>query len=79
MSSYKPFIVLIFDQSISVEIYWFIIFDILLCDIFSCRMFGRLEKGTFTRDSRKISATTDLQWVFDTLNWIFSKANEQSD
>jgi len=41
-------------------------------------MFGQLESGqSFTRDTRKISATTDLQWVFDTLNWMFSKANEQ--
>jgi len=41
-------------------------------------MFGQLESGQFfTRDTRKISATTDLQWVFDTLNWMFSKANEQ--
>lgn len=41
-------------------------------------MFGQLENGQFfTRDSRKISATTDLQWVFDILNWMFSQANEQ--
>ena len=41
-------------------------------------MFGQLESGkSFTKDTRKISATTDLQWVFDTLNWMFSKANEQ--
>jgi hypothetical protein len=37
-----------------------------------------LESGKFfTKDTRKISATTDLQWVFDILNWMFSKANEQ--
>jgi len=41
-------------------------------------MFGQLESGqSFTRDTRKISATTDLQWVFDTLNWLFKKASEQ--
>ena len=41
-------------------------------------MFGQLESGQFfTRDTIKISATTDLQWVFDILNWMFSKANEQ--
>ncbi len=41
-------------------------------------MFGQLESGQFfTRDTRKISATTDLQWVFDTLNWLFKKASEQ--
>ncbi|RKZ46373.1 MAG: hypothetical protein DRR16_15595 [Candidatus Parabeggiatoa sp. nov. 3] len=41
-------------------------------------MFGQLESGQFfTRDTRKISATTDLQWVFETLNWMFSKANKQ--
>jgi len=41
-------------------------------------MFGQLENGRiFTKDVRKISATTDLQWVFDTLNWMFNQANEQ--
>ncbi|EDN68596.1 conserved hypothetical protein [Beggiatoa sp. PS] len=41
-------------------------------------MFGQLKNGHFfTKDTRKISATTDLQWVFDSLNWMFSKANEQ--
>ena len=41
-------------------------------------MFGQLENSQFfTKDTRKISATTDLQWVFEILNWMFSKANEQ--
>jgi len=41
-------------------------------------MFGQLENGKyFTKDVIKISATTDLQWIFDTLNWMFSKADEQ--
>jgi len=41
-------------------------------------MFGQMESGrSFTKDPRKISATTDLQWVFDALNWMFDKANEQ--
>ena len=40
-------------------------------------MFGQLKGGqSFTRDTRKISATTDLQWVFDTLNWIFAEASK---
>ncbi len=42
-------------------------------------MFGQLENGTlFTKESRKISATTDLKWVFENLNWIFHKADEQT-
>jgi len=41
-------------------------------------MFGQLENGKyFTKDAIKISATTDLQWVFDSLNWMFNKADEQ--
>jgi hypothetical protein len=37
--------------------------------------FGRLEQGLFTRDPQQISATRELQVVFDTLNWVFSEVN----
>jgi hypothetical protein len=33
--------------------------------------FGRLKNSVFTKDRKQISATMDLQRVFDTLNWIF--------
>jgi hypothetical protein len=33
--------------------------------------FGQLKKSVFTKDRKQISATMDLQRVFDTLNWIF--------
>jgi hypothetical protein len=33
--------------------------------------FGKLEKGVFVIDSRYLSATTELQRVFNTINWIF--------
>ncbi|MCI5134442.1 MAG: hypothetical protein D3920_05070 [Candidatus Electrothrix sp. AW2] len=35
--------------------------------------FGKLEKGMFTRDPQQISATRELQVVFDTFNWVFSE------
>ncbi|MCI5219461.1 MAG: hypothetical protein D3914_09790 [Candidatus Electrothrix sp. LOE2] len=37
--------------------------------------FGKLEQGLFTRDPQQISATRELQVVFDTLNWVFSEIN----
>ncbi len=33
--------------------------------------FGKLEKSVFVIDSRYLSATTELQRVFNTINWIF--------
>jgi hypothetical protein len=33
--------------------------------------FGQLKNNVFTKDRKQISATMDLQRVFDTLNWIF--------
>ncbi|TGO02725.1 hypothetical protein PN36_20070 [Candidatus Thiomargarita nelsonii] len=35
--------------------------------------FGKLEKSVFVIDSRYLSATTELQRVFNTINWIFQK------
>ncbi|MEN8218029.1 MAG: hypothetical protein ABFS56_17000 [Pseudomonadota bacterium] len=35
--------------------------------------FGKLEKSVFVIDSRYLSATTELQRVFNTINWIFHK------
>jgi hypothetical protein len=37
--------------------------------------FGQLENNVFTKDPNQISATMDLQKVFDVLNWLFSMAN----
>ena len=37
--------------------------------------FGKLEGGVFTRHPIQISATSDLQQVFDILNWLFHQAN----
>jgi hypothetical protein len=39
--------------------------------------FGRFENNIFTKDTNQISATEDLQKVFDVLNWVFSEANSQ--
>jgi hypothetical protein len=33
--------------------------------------FGKLEQGLFTRDPQQLSATRELQVIFETLNWIF--------
>ena len=33
--------------------------------------FGKLTEGTFTKHPIQISATSDLQKVFDILNWLF--------
>jgi hypothetical protein len=41
-------------------------------------MFGKLEKNIFTKDPVKISATRELQVVFDVLNWVFDKVNAGS-
>ena len=38
-------------------------------------MFGQLENSIFTKDPVKISATRELQVVFNVLNWVFDKAN----
>ena len=35
--------------------------------------FGKLEKSVFVIDSKYLSATTELQRVFNTINWIFHK------
>lgn len=37
--------------------------------------FGQFENNIFTKDPTQISATEDLQKVFDVLNWLFCKAN----
>ncbi|WLE98137.1 MAG: hypothetical protein QTN59_04715 [Candidatus Electrothrix communis] len=36
--------------------------------------FGKLEKKVFTRDPKKLSATANLQEIFDVLNWVFYRA-----
>ncbi|MCI5121606.1 MAG: hypothetical protein D3908_10535 [Candidatus Electrothrix sp. AUS4] len=36
--------------------------------------FGKLEQKVFTRDPKKLSATVDLQEIFDVLNWVFHRA-----
>ncbi len=35
--------------------------------------FGTLEEGVFRKDPNQISATRELQVVFDTLNWVFTE------
>ena len=35
--------------------------------------FGKLDQGIFVIDPRYISATTELQLVFNTINWIFQE------
>ncbi|MDM8524287.1 hypothetical protein QUF80_13035 [Desulfococcaceae bacterium HSG8] len=40
--------------------------------------FGILDNGVFMKDPNQISATRELQLVFDTLNWIFTEINEES-
>ncbi|MBF0235551.1 MAG: hypothetical protein HQK65_21325 [Desulfamplus sp.] len=37
--------------------------------------FGKLKEGVFIKDPNQISATRELQVVFDTLNWVFSEVN----
>jgi hypothetical protein len=37
--------------------------------------FGMLKNSTFSKDPGQISATRELQLVFDTLNWVFSEVN----
>ena len=37
--------------------------------------FGALEDGIFLKDPNQISATRELQVVFDTLNWVFTEIN----
>jgi hypothetical protein len=36
--------------------------------------FGKLEKQVFIRDPKKLSATVNLQEIFDVLNWVFHRA-----
>jgi hypothetical protein len=36
--------------------------------------FGKLNNQVFTRDPKKLSATVDLQKIFDVLNWVFHRA-----
>ncbi|MCI5125787.1 MAG: hypothetical protein D3925_15280 [Candidatus Electrothrix sp. AR5] len=36
--------------------------------------FGKLGKKVFTRDPKKLSATVNLQEIFDVLNWVFHRA-----
>ena len=38
--------------------------------------FGKLENSVFSKDPNQISATRELQLVFDTLNWVFSEVNQ---
>jgi len=38
--------------------------------------FGKLENNVFTKHPIRISATSDLQQVFDSLNWLFYKINK---
>ena len=37
--------------------------------------FGKLESNIFSKDPNQISATRELQLIFDTLNWMFSEVN----
>ncbi|MEN8216190.1 MAG: hypothetical protein ABFS56_07400 [Pseudomonadota bacterium] len=37
--------------------------------------FGHLKEGTFTKHPIQISATSDLQKIFDILNWLFYKTS----
>ncbi len=36
--------------------------------------FGKLKRNIFSKDISQISATRELQLVFDTLNWVFDQA-----
>ena len=37
--------------------------------------FSKLEDNIFIKDPSQISATRELQAVFDTLNWVFTEVN----
>lgn len=37
--------------------------------------FGKLENNVFIKDPAQLSATEDLQKVFDVLNWLFSEVD----
>ena len=41
--------------------------------------FGKLEKAVFTIDPRSLSATTELQTVFNTINWIFAEISPKKE
>ncbi|MBF0451448.1 MAG: hypothetical protein HQK75_12155 [Candidatus Magnetomorum sp.] len=38
--------------------------------------FGKLKDKLFTKDPDQVSATRELQTLFDMLNWLFNEANE---
>jgi hypothetical protein len=40
--------------------------------------FGKLENNKFTIDPQYISATTELQRIFNMLNWLFNKISKTS-
>ncbi len=40
--------------------------------------FAILDNGVFMKDPNQISATRELQIVFDTLNWVFTEISEES-
>jgi len=39
--------------------------------------FGKLDNGIFAIDAKSISATTELQRVFNTINWIFYEISKK--
>jgi hypothetical protein len=41
--------------------------------------FGVLDNGVFMKDPNQISATRELQVVFDTLNWVFTEINNSNE
>ena len=40
--------------------------------------FGMLENKVFTRDPEQVSATRELQEIFNMLNWLIDKSNTSS-
>jgi hypothetical protein len=41
--------------------------------------FGKLENTIFTIDSRSLSATSNLQIVFNTINWLFTEISPKTE
>jgi hypothetical protein len=41
--------------------------------------FGKFEHNIFTKDPAQISATENLQKIFEVLNWLFSQADAHKD
>jgi len=39
--------------------------------------FGKLENSVFTIDPRSLSATSELQTVFNTINWVFAEISPE--